>query len=300
MSSNLKRMVLIFLVVIGISLNVIPVLGASTATPQIPHDLSFVISSLSLSQISIQFTLVIFLAALVSTIIALRTSQRGPEPMLVNVKVPKEAEAGRPLEIQAGITNERGYAEVETLSLAFPNLNSTDFMHVKSTSFDFTRFINHGDKTYSSERIATYAKYPSVEFDAKSVHKGDKLDVTLQVWPHKAGSFVIYAKVIARNKNKTVRFPTAGSLSDYTRDFVRTYTVSVKEEPAVYHIPAKESVVYPELSLRQTEDDEYMSILEEIERTMQELKQTRQELEERRTDLGKTKKEIEELHRSSA
>jgi hypothetical protein len=158
-----------------------------------------------------------------------------PIPLISNVTLSEsEINIGRQFEISVIGTNKGDPADIQIMSISFPNLTSIKNDNVKITDNNFTQTllrIAQGDNIGSSYKGlagTTVAKYPSMEFYSRPWNSDVAYHAQLQIRPPSIGIFVILVKMVALpHTADSSHYPQVG-LKDYQQEFVESYQVKVK------------------------------------------------------------------------
>jgi hypothetical protein len=123
-------------------------------------------------------------------------------------------------------------ADMQIISIAFPNLTRTD-RNVYIRQSDLTQkplFINIGDKVgsdYSGLENVVYAKYPSIEAFSRPWHSNVPHNMKLEIRPSSVGKFIIFLKVISLpHTDDLAHYPHQG-IKDFQNEYVKVYPVEV-------------------------------------------------------------------------
>ena len=155
---------------------------------------------------------------------------RRPEADVTNVSVlASEVELGQAFVVSVTGINRGELADMQIVSIGFPNLTTTD--NIKVLTHDFAQtpiFISPGDDVSSEygERSVD-AQYPSVEAYSRPWVGGRTYSIDLQVTPEAAGQLVIYVKSIAFPHSwEGAHWPQDG-IVDYQKEYVEVHYVQV-------------------------------------------------------------------------
>lgn len=178
-------------------------------------------------------TIYFFLALYILPQVYLSEPQVKPVPMLTNIDMPAESSAGRPFTISITGANEGDTADIQIISVAFPNITRIDGL-VQIEHHDFTqtpRFVHLGDEVGSAymglERIV-HAEYPSIEFFSRPWHAHVTHHIQIEVKPDTVGKFVVLVKTVALpHTSELAHYPREG-FKDHQEEFVKVYSVDVK------------------------------------------------------------------------
>jgi hypothetical protein len=155
---------------------------------------------------------------------------RRPEAAVTNVSVlASKVELGQAFVVSVTGINRGEVADMQIVSIGFPNLTTTN--NIKVLTHDFAQtpiFISPGDDLSSEfgERSVD-AQYPSVEAYSRPWVGGRTYRIDLQVTPEAAGQLVIYVKSIAFPHSwEGAHWPQDG-IVDYQKEFVEVHYVQV-------------------------------------------------------------------------
>jgi hypothetical protein len=153
---------------------------------------------------------------------------RRPEAAVTKVGVlASKVELGQAFVISVTGINRGEVADMQIVSIGFPNLTTTNNMEVLTHDFAQTPIlISPGDEVSSEygERLVD-AQYPSVEAYSRPWVGGRTYSIDLQVTPEAEGSFVIYVKSIAFPQSwDGAHWPQDG-IVDYQKEFVEVHYV---------------------------------------------------------------------------
>ena len=129
--------------------------------------------------------------------------------------------------------NQGDKADIQIISVAFPNLTSTKgVVHIKNHDFSHNPvFIEVGEQigsSYAGLEKPVSAKYPSVEFYGRPWYPHETHSLQIEVTPDKVGRFVIFVKSVALpHTTDLANFPRAG-IRDHQQEFVEVYFVMVQ------------------------------------------------------------------------
>lgn len=154
-----------------------------------------------------------------------------PEPRIdVTVSQSKIA-LGQSFDVTVISYNDGDDADLQTVSVAFPQ--SRDLDGIKIVSYDFLQspdLIEVGKEVgsqYTAGAKTIISQYPSIEAYSRPSKAGDTFSMTIQVTPREAGSFHIYTKSVAMpHTSDLAHFPSYGMV-DHQGEFVQQHTVEV-------------------------------------------------------------------------
>jgi hypothetical protein len=149
----------------------------------------------------------------------------------VNVSLSaSELELGQAFAISVTGTNSGEEADMQIVSVGFPNLTTTNNIEVIRHDFAQTPFlIVAGDDVgseYTGETLVA-AQYASVEAYSRPWAGGSTYSIDLQVRPDAEGRFAIFVKSVAFPHSwDGAHWPQEGFV-DYQKEFVRVHYVQV-------------------------------------------------------------------------
>jgi hypothetical protein len=157
-----------------------------------------------------------------------------PVPIISKANVsPLVIHLGERFYLDLQVKNVGDDADMQIISVAFPNLTRTD-TNVYIRQSDLTQkpmFINIGDKIgsdYTGLQNIVYAKYPSIEAFSRPWHSNVLHNMTLDIRPSYVGKFVIFLKVISFPHTQTyAHYPYEG-IKDFQNEYVKVYPVEVQ------------------------------------------------------------------------
>jgi hypothetical protein len=160
---------------------------------------------------------------------------REPGPAVTNVNMSaSEIRLGQSFVISVTATNTGEDADMQLVSIGFPNLTATS--NVKVLEHDFAQTpmrISAGDDVGSGYTGAALvdAQYTSVEAFSRPWPGGSIYSIDLQVTPEKQGQFAILVKSVAFPHSwDGAHWPGEGTV-DYQNEFVKAYYVQVTTKP---------------------------------------------------------------------
>lgn len=156
---------------------------------------------------------------------------RRPEAIVTNVILSApEIKLGQTVLISMSGVNNGEDADMQIVSIGFPNLTSTSA--IKVVKHDFRQspsFITQGQSVgtgYSGTNVVS-SQYPSVEAFSRPWEGGDRYSIDLQVSPEAEGRFAIFVKSVAFPHSwDGAHWPQEGTV-DYQKEFVEVYYVQV-------------------------------------------------------------------------
>ena len=163
----------------------------------------------------------------------IRIPKLRPAPIINSVRMsPLQIYLGQTFDLSVAAENLGDNADIQIVSMAFPNLTSLD-ERVRIIQSDFTQkplLIKIGDKVgsdYSGLENIVYAKQPSIEAFSRPWHSKDTHHIELQVRPDFAGKFVIFLKAIALPHTDNFSHYPQNGIKDSQNEFVKVYAIDV-------------------------------------------------------------------------
>jgi hypothetical protein len=157
---------------------------------------------------------------------------RRPQANITDVTLSTHAIAlGQALTISITGTNYGEDADMQIVSVGFPNLTTTDNIKVLKHNFDQTPiWIAPGEllsSEYSDTDSSVLAQYTSIEAFSRPWETGKIYSADIEVIPKTEGRFVIFVKSVALPHTwEQAHYPQDGIL-DQQKEFVESYSVQV-------------------------------------------------------------------------
>ena len=157
---------------------------------------------------------------------------RRPQAIVTNVSLSApDIPLGQALTISVTGTNNGEDADMQIVSVGFPNLTATDNIKILKHNFDQTPILIAPGELLSSEYSDTdssvLAQYASIEVFSRPWEAGKTYSANIEVIPKTEGKFVVFIKSVALPHTwEQAHYPQWGIL-DQQREFVETYTVEV-------------------------------------------------------------------------
>jgi hypothetical protein len=156
-----------------------------------------------------------------------------PMPLISNVSIyPSIVHLGKTFDINVVAENVGDNADIQIISIAFPNMTHSDGL-VRIKRSDFTQkpvFIKVGDKVgsdYVGQERPINARYASLQFFSRPWHPTVIHHLQLQIRPDIVGKFIIFLKAIALpHLNNFAHYPQGG-IKDFQNEFVSVYSLRV-------------------------------------------------------------------------
>lgn len=157
--------------------------------------------------------------------------QQYPRPQIANISISNHSiTLGQSFEITVVGTNNGATSDMQTLSVSFPNMTSTDGISIRGDNFtQHPVMINKGQEVgshYQGTQYPVYSQYPMVEsynrpWDGKTSH-----EITLDVTPEIPGKFIVLVKSVCLPHSDMVHYPSSGVL-DQQSEYSVPYTIKV-------------------------------------------------------------------------
>jgi hypothetical protein len=158
---------------------------------------------------------------------------RRPQAIVTDVSLSAPTVAlGQALTISVtGINNGEDAADMQIVSVGFPNLTSTDNIKILKHNFTQTPMLITPGKLLSSQYSTTEesvsAQYASIESFSRPWEAGKTYSADIEVTPKAEGKFVVFIKSVALPHTwEQAHYPQDGTL-DQQKEFVETYSVQV-------------------------------------------------------------------------
>ncbi|HVP81460.1 MAG TPA: hypothetical protein VMS35_00335, partial [Nitrososphaeraceae archaeon] len=161
------------------------------------------------------------------------SSEVKSQPVITGAKLSNsKVILGESFDLTITTRNNGDTADMQVVSLSFPNITSIDSI-VKISDYNFTQkpvFIEIGDEVGSEyvgfDKVIN-SSYPSIEANSRPWHTGDYYQISIDVKPTSVGRFVIFVKTIALPQiNELGHYPRFG-IKDYQGEFVAVSSVDV-------------------------------------------------------------------------
>lgn len=160
-------------------------------------------------------------------------SRLKPIPILTKVKISAlEVPVGKSFNLSLIGSNQGNSADLQIISVAFPNLTRTDgFVQVKESDFNQRPVVvKKGDElesSYLENKKPIKSNYPLIEAYNRPWHSHEIHHILLQVKPYTVGRFVIFLKTFALPyASELSRYPREG-IKDQQGEFVNVYSINV-------------------------------------------------------------------------
>jgi hypothetical protein len=157
---------------------------------------------------------------------------RHPAPQLTSVKIsPMQVSIGQPIDISVSATNVGDEADLQTVSVAFPNITSASKIALASQDFlQRPIFISQGmalGTNYTGSQSAS-AQYAAIEAQSWPWEQGKQYTIDLRVSAQAPGIFVILVKSVALPHNSDLAHYPRDGVVDQQQEFAQPYFVTVK------------------------------------------------------------------------
>jgi len=153
-----------------------------------------------------------------------------PKPILKTM-LPQQVKIGQPFELTIISNNLGADADLQTVTVEFPQIQNLDNIHI--VSYDFLQspkiFLNGKQigTSYNGNKNLIEAKYPFLEAYNRPSRTNHSSSMTLKITPTETGVFTIYTKTVAMpHISDESHYPRQGIL-DQQNEFVQEYKVMV-------------------------------------------------------------------------
>ena len=158
---------------------------------------------------------------------------RKPQAIVTDVSLSaSDIALGQALTISVTGTNNGEDADMQFVSVGFPNLTTTDNIKILKHDFDQTPILIAPGELLSSEYSDTdsssvLAQYTSIESFSRPWEAGKTYSADIEVIPKTEGRFVVFIKSVALPHSwEQAHYPQDGTL-DQQKEFVEIYSVQV-------------------------------------------------------------------------
>jgi hypothetical protein len=157
---------------------------------------------------------------------------RKPQAIVTDVSLSaSDIALGQALTISVTGTNNGEDADMQFVSVGFPNLTTTDNIKILKHDFDQTPILIAPGELLSSEYSDTdssvLAQYTSIESFSRPWEAGKTYSADIEVIPKMEGRFVVFIKSVALPHSwELAHYPQDGTL-DQQKEFVEIYSVQV-------------------------------------------------------------------------
>lgn len=153
-----------------------------------------------------------------------------PKPTL-EIILPQQAKLGEPFEITLISNNMGADADLQSVTVEFPQNQNLD--NVKVISYDFLQspklFLKGKQigSSYNGDKNPVETKYPFLEAYNRPSRTNHSSSMTLQIMPTEAGIFTVYTKTVAMpHISDQSHYPSHGIL-DQQNEFAQEHKVMV-------------------------------------------------------------------------
>jgi hypothetical protein len=158
---------------------------------------------------------------------------RRPQAIVTDVSLSaSDIALGQALAISVTGTNNGDDADMQIVSVGFPNLTTTDNIKILKHNFDQTPMLiappgELSSSGYSDTDSSVLAQYTSIEVFSRPWEAGKTYSADIEVIPKTEGRFVVFIKSVALPHTwEQAHYPQDGTL-DQQKEFVETYSVEV-------------------------------------------------------------------------
>lgn len=154
-----------------------------------------------------------------------------PAPVITSVTISDESiPLGSEFSIRVSAANRGEPADLQLVSVAFPNATRTDIVTVNDHNFkQLPLFIKPGDKIgYGYTGIqSVIASYPAVEAVSRPWEPGEAYNIDITVRPESGGRFMVFVKAVGLPHNGDQAHYPDGGVLDQQDEYVSVYEVMV-------------------------------------------------------------------------
>jgi hypothetical protein len=158
---------------------------------------------------------------------------RRPQAIVTDVSLSApDIALGQALTISVTGKNNGEDADMQIVSVGFPNLTTTDNIKILKHNFDQTPMLiappgELSSSGYSDTDSSVLAQYTSIEVFSRPWEAGKTYSADIKVIPKTEGRFVVFIKSVALPHTwEQAHYPQDGTL-DQQKEFVETYSVEV-------------------------------------------------------------------------
>ena len=155
-----------------------------------------------------------------------------PSPVITSVSLSDPVIAlGSEFSIRVSAANRGDPADLQLVSVAFPNATRTDIITINDHNFKQTPFFIEQGNTigagYTGTQRTVLANYPAVEAVSRPWEPGEAFNIDISVRPESEGRFVVFVKAVGLPHNgDQAHYPDAGVV-DQQDEYVAVYEVQV-------------------------------------------------------------------------
>ena len=158
---------------------------------------------------------------------------RRPQAIVTDVSLSApDIALGQALTISVTGKNNGEDADMQIVSVGFPNLTTTDNIKILKHNFHQTPMLiappgELSSSGYSDTDSSVLAQYTSIEVFSRPWEAGKTYSADIEVIPKTEGRFVVFIKSVALPHTwEQAHYPQDGTL-DQQKEFVETYSVQV-------------------------------------------------------------------------
>jgi len=158
---------------------------------------------------------------------------RRPQAIVTDVSLSApDIALGQALTISVTGKNNGEDADMQIVSVGFPNLTTTDNIKILKHNFDQTPMLiappgELSSSGYSDTDSSVLAQYTSIEVFSRPWEAGKTYSADIEVIPKTEGRFVVFIKSVALPHSwELAHYPQDGTL-DQQKEFVEIYSVQV-------------------------------------------------------------------------
>lgn len=158
---------------------------------------------------------------------------RRPQAIVTDVSLSApDIALGQALTISVTGKNNGEDADMQIVSVGFPNLTTTDNIKILKHNFDQTPMLiappgELSSSGYSDTDSSVLAQYTSIEVFSRPWEAGKTYSADIEVIPKTEGRFVVFIKSVALPHSwEQAHYPQDGTL-DQQKEFVEIYSVQV-------------------------------------------------------------------------
>ncbi len=163
---------------------------------------------------------------------SLTLSPPEPAPVITSVTLSDDTIAlGSEFSIRVSAANRGEPADLQLVSVAFPNATRADIITISSHNFKQSPYvIRPGVDELAAGYTAVasmIASYPAVEVISRPWEPGEAFNIDLSVKPESEGRFVVFVKAVGLPHNGDQAHYPADGIMDQQDEFVDVYEVMV-------------------------------------------------------------------------
>lgn len=155
-----------------------------------------------------------------------------PAPVITSVTLSDDTIAlGGEFSIRVSAANRGEPADLQLVSVAFPNATRADIITVNSHNFKQSPFVIEpgGDEIAAGYTAvaSVVPSYPAVEAISRPWEPGEAYNIDLSVRPESEGRFVVFVKAVGLPHNGDQAHYPASGIIDQQSEYVDVYEVMV-------------------------------------------------------------------------